>query len=100
MCRRIEFGYLVDNLGFVLERAETVCKAHGDEELIPFAAAEQDGDVFPIGRRTETKIDGDIEDRPATDPNEFVLRVRGELKMQTTYRFFLPRKRAIVLNEE
>jgi hypothetical protein len=97
VCPLVE--YLVDDLRFVLERAEPVCKPRRDEESIPFAPAEDDRDMLSVGGRTGTNIDGDIENRSATNPDEFVLSIWRKLKMQTSYRAIALRKGTLVLDK-
>ncbi|MNY82912.1 hypothetical protein D3C86_2253020 [compost metagenome] len=52
------------------------------QELLPVLGRKLDRDMLAEARRRDADVDGDIEDAPARDPDELVLREGRRLEMQ------------------
>lgn len=76
---RIGICDLVDHLRIRLECQKAVREALGNQELIPSAGGNLDGDPFHEGGRAPTNVDCDVENGTFHHPHQLVLRVGGQL---------------------
>src|SRR5438046_1175656 len=59
--RRVIVRHFIDHLGVGLQGGETVRKALGNQELIPFFRTQDDAHVPAKGRRASPQVDRNIE---------------------------------------
>lgn len=91
----IIFVTLVLKHGDVAEYGEAVGKSFRYKELAMVILGQFNGNVFPVGWRPLTDVDGNIENRALDAANELCLRVRRPLEMQSTH--YSPGRAAFVV---
>src|SRR6185312_15439840 len=95
---RVITRHLVKDLGVRFERAEPMCKADRDQQLLAVLGRQLLGNPTAITRRRAPQIDRDIENTPAQHTDKLVLRGRWSLKMESPQRPGHDRLRLIVLH--
>src|SRR6266851_2550087 len=88
--RRVELRHLIEDLGLILERLESMREALGNVKHVALLRREHDAEMLLKHWRAAPEVEDHVVDRTPRAANQLCLLVRGGLKMHSAKRSLFP----------